>query len=92
MQNPYCVIPSMSVLNVPCAVWRSDRRKAKPAQSTDVVDLGSTFGISFHGSDSESSDEEFEVEKAEVDSEGDVHAHSHRLSSEKFDHNNVVCM
>lgn len=81
MQKPYCShIPRWPALNVPCAVWRSDRRKAKPAQSTDVVDLGSKFGISFHGSDSESSDEEFEVEKAEVDSEGDVYTHAHRLS------------
>ena len=53
-------------------MWKSERRKAKPAKSGDIVDLGSKFGISFHGSDSESSDEEFEVEKAEVDSEGDT--------------------
>ncbi len=50
------------------------RRRVKPALSGDVVDLSSKFGINFNGSDSESSDEEFEPEKAEVDSEGTVHS------------------
>ena len=42
----------------------------RPPRSEEVVDLGSKFGLSFHGDDSESSDEEFEPEKEEVDSEG----------------------
>ncbi len=50
------------------------RRRVKPAQLGEVVDLGSKFGISFHGSDSESSDEEFEPANTELDSDGNNNA------------------
>lgn len=56
-------------MQVLCVGWRPRREATKPARKEDLVDLASTFGISF-GDDSDSSDAEFSPADDSMDSEG----------------------
>ena len=65
--------PEVEVLCIQCMYciigWRPKREAAKPTRKEDLVDLASTFGISF-GDDSDSSDAEFAPADDSMDSEG----------------------